>query len=875
MIELNTGELNSLEKKVETELLPLVKKPGRYVGNELNSIHKNWDPLQVTFALIFPELYELGMSYQGFDILYHILNRENDICAERVFAPDEDLEALLREKNIPLFSLETKMPLKAFDILGFTYQYELHVTNILNILDLGHIPLRTTERDEQTPLVFLGGPCAFNPEPLAEFIDVVVLGDGEEIVLEIAEVMRQARRIKWNREEKLLQLAKIGGIYIPQFYEVKYLTDNTVESIVPTRAQLPPVITARTIHQLDADNYPPEPIVPYLQITHDRASLEIMRGCTRGCRFCHAGMVYRPVRERSVDELIQQARNVTEATGYEEISLVSLSSSDYSQLRELITKLTELTSDKNISLSFPSLRPETFTSEIAQLAGELKKSGLTLAPEAGTERLRKTINKTNTNEDLLQAVRIAFENGWQLIKLYFMIGQPTETQDDLDGIVDLLKEVVVLAKRFGGKKINVSISPFVPKPHTPFQWEQQDSIEALEKKIRYLRERLHYRNLNFSWRDTTVAQVEGSIARGNRKVGPAIFNAWQAGAKFDAWTHKFCFETWVNAFKKAGLDLETYCQPFQTNAILPWQHLSKGLSTKFLLREQQQAYDGVETPDCRSSVCHACGLITHPACQSQQRGESKAPGKPAFGQNRQWGRGLKRTAGVQPENYHTLRVKYQKGPGMRFYSHLDLIRFFDRAFRRAGIPVRYSQGFHPHPLIAFGPPLALGHISEAEYLDLQYHPLPDLEMHRRLKENVVGPDLTILQTRRLFDKGKSLMAFINRMDYEVLLTKDVDFIRLQENIINFQHQNGFEISRTSSGKAQRFDAVPYLKSISLDQVASKLKLVIRLENGKTIRIDEILIQILNLPPNRVAHCLVKRKEMYIENGDSLLTPMDI
>lgn len=874
-LKLNHKYMESLEKVVYQELLPFVNKPGRYQGNEINIIRKNWNEMQVTFALIFPELYELGMSYLGFDILYHILNREKDICAERVFAPDEDLEKLLRERQVPLFSLETKMPLKAFDILGITFQYELHVTNIINLLDLGQIPLLAGERKEADPLVVLGGPCAFNPEPIADFVDAVVLGDGEEMVLELAACIRQAKAKNYTRDEKLKSLAQLPGVYVPQFYQVRYQPGGAIAAIEPITPGLPVQIEARITPALAESNYPPQPIVPLIPITHDRFSLEIMRGCTRGCRFCNAGMIYRPVRERSVEDLVAYAKTVIQNTGYNELSLVSLSSSDYSHLQELISQLAAFTTRKNVRLSFPSLRPETFSSEIAALAAEIKKSGLTLAPEAGTERLRKVINKTNSNSDLLQAVTIAFQNGWQLIKLYFMIGQPTETPEDLQGIADLMQEVIQLAQRFGGRRINVSISPFIPKAHTPFQWESQNSMPEIDTKVHSILQRLRYRHLNVSWRDPAVALVEGVIARGDRRLGAAILNAWRLGAKFDAWTHGFKFDIWQKAFEMAGITPDFYTRARSQEERLPWYHLSTGVTVAYLKQEAQRAYQAETTADCRQEQCQACGLMPQPGCQPKARAQRKRP--EAAGGRTVTPAELKSPAvapGNPVEKARLIRLKFAKQHALRFISHLDLMRLFERVFHRAGIPLAYSQGFHPHPKIAFGPPLALGLVSESEYVDVQYQDLSVPEFMTRL-QSALPPGLVILASKPLYGKGQSLCALVNRIDYEITFPANFEFSPIQTAIQRFNATSEFRVIRQRENLMQSVDIAPFILNFNLNPTPATLVVITRLENGKTVRVDEILSNVLGLTPQQAANCLVKRQEMYIEFGDVRRTPMEI
>lgn len=866
--------MNSIETTFYQNLIPFVKKPGRYLGNEINVIKKEWKKIQVRFALIFPELYELGMSYLGFDILYHLLNQKSDICAERVFAPDEDMEELLRAQQVPLFSLESKMPLKAFDILGFTFQYELHVTNILNILELGQIPLFARERTDDDPLVVIGGPCAYNPEPIADYIDAVVLGDGEEVVFELAEVIRQRQQYRWSRQATLHQLAKLAGIYIPQFYQVEYRADGNIEHVSPLDASVPSQVTARIIPSLKPANYPSRPIVPLIPITHDRFSMEIMRGCTRGCRFCNAGIIYRPVRQRMVKDLVEHTQAVIQHTGYEELSLVSLSTSDYSDLKELISTLFEFVRQKNLRLSFPSLRPETFSSEVAFLAADLKKSGLTLAPEAGTERLRQVINKTNTNDDLLHAVQIAFEKGWQLIKLYFMIGQPTETLEDLDGIGVLLSQVAQIAKSFGGKQINVSISPFIPKPHTPFQWEAQNSIGEFAEKIRHIRRQIHHRNINLSWRDPEVALIEGAIARGDRRLGAVIYQAWRSGAKFDAWTHQFSFATWQKAFETVGIQPEFFCHSRNLDQILPWQHLSTGVAIKFLLRERELAYQLQTTDDCRQGRCHACGLMEQPVCRalrskSMNMVENHSAIKPANSVNRTT------TAQILPEKTtFTYRLKYAKRKDMRFLSHLDILRFWERAFRRANIPICYSQGYHPHPKIAFGPPLPLGYESEAEYLDFQSGELSEDEILRRL-EATLPTGIVALELKLLYNKQRSLTAAINRIDYKIVFPELIDRKLIHEGIDKFLRLNTFIVSRKTDERIQEIDISPFIQELSFNQVTAELAIITRLINGRTVRIDEILTDICKLTSQEKVRCQVTRKEMFIEFGDYRLTPMEI
>jgi len=605
--------LNSLniKKILFEELLDKVQKPGRYTGKEFNEIVKKEDRSTVKIALAFPDLYEIGMSYLGFKILYEIINKKDDAFAERVFSPAVDMEKLLRERQMPTFSLETYRPLNSFDIVGFTIQHELCYSNILNLLDLGQIPLRSEERKEDDPLVVAGGPGAFNAEPLSAFIDLFVIGEGEEIVGEIIEVYKRWKEKKQSRAKLLEKLAHIEGIYVPSFYEVTYFKDGRVKSVNPKKETYYSVIKKQIISDFDKVSYPLFPIVPNIDVVHDRITLEIFRGCTRGCRFCQAGMIYRPVREKSVDTLIGLADEILAHTGYEEISLSSLSSSDYSEIERLITKIVDRFEEKGVGVSLPSLRIDSFSVALAQQVQRVRKTGLTLAPEVGTQRLRDVINKNVQEEDLYSSIRAAFEKGWRKIKLYFMVGLPTETEEDVEGIVRLISKVDRMGREITGRKvnINVSVSAFVPKPHTPFQWEAQEERESLLKKIRYLKNKLNWRNISFSYPDIDRSYLEAVFARGDRRLGEVLERAHYLGCKFDAWREQFNFEAWQRAFSDCGLNMEFYANRVrEEDEVLPWDYISCGVKKEYLLEEREKALKGVTTPDCRFEDCTGCGV---------------------------------------------------------------------------------------------------------------------------------------------------------------------------------------------------------------------------------------------------------------------------
>ncbi|HID62074.1 MAG TPA: TIGR03960 family B12-binding radical SAM protein [Anaerolineae bacterium] len=591
-------------------ILPQVTRPARYTGREWNSIAKDWDQVEVKVALAYPDIYEVGQSNLGLMILYDILNRQDDILAERVYAPWVDMEEAMRQAGIPLFSLESRRPLVQFDIVGFSLPYELNYTNVLNMLDLAGIPPLAAERSEGAPLIIGGGSGTYNPEPLADFFDLFVIGEGEEVLLELVKAYGEWKKEGVReRRELLRRAALIDGVYVPSLYDVRYHPDGTVAGIEPLTPEARPTITRRIVTTL-----PPAPtrlIVPYIEAVHDRGMIEIQRGCTQGCRFCQAGVIYRPRRERTPEEVLATVDEILASTGYDEIALVSLSSTDYSQIKPLLRELTSRYRDQPVAISLPSLRIDSFSVELARMLQERRKTGLTFAPEAGSQRLRDVINKKVTAEDLLDTAEAAYSSGWQRIKLYFMVGLPTETMEDVAAIVDLVRKVLAVGRQHQGRKarVSVSVATFIPKPHTPFQWMPLLDEASLEERLALLRRGLRGRGIRFSWHDPQSSLLEAALSRGDRRLGRVIHRAWQLGARFDAWNEIFDMQLWEQAFAEVGLAPDFYARRERPlDEVLPWAHIDTGIRIEFLAAECENSLKGETTPDCRV-CCLNCGIL--------------------------------------------------------------------------------------------------------------------------------------------------------------------------------------------------------------------------------------------------------------------------
>lgn len=591
-----------------------IQKPARYIGGEWNSIVKDHDTVDVKVALAFPDVYEVAMSHLGLKIIYSVINRRNDALAERVYAPWTDMEKMMREKHIPLFSLENKCPVRDFDVLGFTLPYEMSYTNVLNMLDLAGIPVFSKDRGDEYPIIVCGGPCVYNAEPMCDFIDLFFIGESEEAIGEMVDIIKQwkAEGKPGGKGEELRRLAQIEGCYVPAFYEASYYEDGTFRAIKPLRKDVQFPVKKRVIRDVDKVAVDDMPILPHIEIVHDRAVLEMFRGCSRGCRFCQAGMIYRPVREKKESHLQELAERLIQNTGYNEISLMSLSSADYSRLPELVDHLMDKFQNRRVSVSLPSLRVDSFSIDIAKKVQQVRKSGLTLAPEAGTQRMRDVINKGITEENIMEACSNAFKNGWSKVKLYFMLGLPTETDEDLAGIVDLAMRIKNLYHDIRGRydcRITVSVSSFVPKPFTPFQWMSQCTVAEVERKQQYLKKLFTDRHIRYVYHDAKTGYLEAVLARGDRKIGQVIYTAWKKGCIYDGWTEFFQYDRWMEAFEECHVNPDLYANRDRDEyEAEPWDHIDCGVTKDFLRKEWRMAQKGVHTFDCRRKPCNGCAV---------------------------------------------------------------------------------------------------------------------------------------------------------------------------------------------------------------------------------------------------------------------------
>ncbi|MBI2252651.1 MAG: TIGR03960 family B12-binding radical SAM protein [Armatimonadetes bacterium] len=827
-----------------SDILYNVEKPARYIAQEWNVIKKKWNKAAVKVALVFPDNYEIAQSALGIKILYHLLNQDKNILAERVYAPALDLEKNLRDNKIALFSLENKRKLSEFDFLGFSLQHELTYTNILNILDLGKIPLKQKERGDNFPLICAGGPAVFNSEPIADFFDFIVLGEAEEVFLEIIEIYREFRsKKKLLKSSFLKEILKIKGIYVPSFYKAFYQGEKFKE-IIPLKEYVPAVIHKRVIADLNQAYFPAKIIVPYLETIHDRITLEIFRGCTRGCRFCQAGAIYRPLRERSLEKLRAIYQESYASTGYDEISLSSLSCTDYTQIIPLIKFIKEDLGKINISL--PSLRVDQFNPELADLLKGDRKGSLTFALEAGSQRLRDLINKGTKEENILSSLGLVKEMGIKKVKLYFMLGLPTENKEDLEEIVDLIRKIL----KNTGLYLKISIAAFIPKTHTAFQWQRQNSLKEIEDKITYLKKRLKHPKIKLNFHIPQMSILEGIFARGDRLLGEVILKAWEKGARFDSYLEYFNWENWLNCFQDLKINFNKYLNFNEEN--LPWGHLNSGMDLNFLKEENSLADKEKIRLDCRVS-CSQCGVCENLKVKNiLQKKENILPSKNQPDKSRQ----------NQSLSLQRIRIKYKKNHPINFISHLDLIRVFKRALQRANLPVSYTNGIHPRMRLNFSYPLPIGATSQTEYLDLEFDKKYFLKELNEKISSQLPEGLKISKIKEISINGKNLISLIERIIYQITFKSSLEKEDLKEKIFLLKQNREILIER----KGKLINLVSSIYDLKLINFKSdKIKILLDLLiNPKGIIKPKEVIYLLDkeakiLKTKRLKFCFIKNE----------------
>jgi radical SAM family uncharacterized protein/radical SAM-linked protein len=818
----------------------------------------------VKIALAFPDIYEIGMSHLGLKILYEILNALPGVVAERVYTPWVDMERELKQAKMPLFTLESKTPLIEFDIIGFSIQYELSYTNVLNMLHLSGIPLLARDRKDNTyPLIIAGGPCTFNPEPLAEFIDVFCIGEAEELIVELVSEFKYSRDKGEDKKELLLRLAQIQGVYIPCFYDVEYNQDGTLKAFKPNVSGIPEKIKKRIV-DIEKVSASIRPVIPFIEIVHDRATIEILRGCSHGCRFCQAGFVYRPYRSRKLETLVSQAQQIIQNTGYEEISLSSLSSSDHPCILELI-KILGRYFGRKVAISLPSLRLSSVIPEISAMLANIKKTGLTIAPEAGTKRLAKVINKDIMVEELIFVLKEAYKYGWNTVKLYFMIGLPTETQEDIEGLIALINNISNKQK----KQLRISLSFFVPKPHTPFQWEKQDTILHLKEVQQYIKKNIRYRydKIKFNWHEVETSFLEAIFTRGDRRLSQVLIKAFETGIRFDAWSDYFKFDVWMDIFKSTGISPEFYTNRKRDfSEQLPWEHIDIGVTKEYLIREANRAYQEISTPECSKGKCMECGAC---AMEKEDIMQQKT--------NTQKQQGIHITRYIPPGYLRLtsrkimVRLQYTREKEIIYISHLDIIRMFVRALNRAEIPVAYTTGFSPHPRLSFGHPLNIGVLSKAEFLDIELEKPMALDILIQRLNKVLPTGISIVKAVFIPQKTSALTTVVDFIRYEV---NGIPYIS-QETIDTFMAKDIVWIHRKRQNKEKMINIREFVKTIQLRDTVPEnrfnITLEIRTTDTGTCKPEEI-IKVL-APEAKITSCV--RIAQYCQKGDKILSPIEV
>ncbi|VAX21138.1 FIG092679: Fe-S oxidoreductase [hydrothermal vent metagenome] len=789
--------MNNISMERFERVLESVKKASTYLGVEKNSVHKDHEKIDASIALAFPDLYEIGMSHLGLKILYNVINGQPDLVAERVFTPGEDFATAIKSENMPFMSLETRRPLKDFDILGFTIPYELSYTNMLWMLDLAGIPLKTLDRDDATTFVIGGGAGVYNVEPVAEFFDCFVLGDGEETVLTVMRLI--ASQKGKPRNETLEKLSHVPGVYVPSLFDVSYDTEGKIEKVSPKLAEYKKA-TRVFLPTLSESPFPYEIVIPFGKPVQDRLNVEIDRGCTQGCRFCQAGTTYRPVRERTPAEIMAIIEKALGLTGYDSVTVTSLSAGDYSKIEPLLSTLMNRYEGEKVGVSLPSLRSDTVTSNIIREVGRVKKTGFTITSEAGTQRLRDVLNKNVTDEAIIRVATNLLESGWRSLKLYFMIGLPTETDEDVEAIFklsDKLAQLTVNKKRF--QTITVSVSNFVPKPHTAFQWVGQDSIESLIRKKERLFDLIRRnKRLRLKWNNAKMSFLEAVFSRGDRKLSRVVERAYRTGCKMDAWTEFFSYDGWMAAFKEEGIEPEFYAnRDFDLDETLPWDHIDTGLTKKFFLREWKHAQKAEMTGDCKTANCEGCGLDPNTCFKPYDWPEVE---KPEADQSTQ-------------KNRFKYRLTYTKTGLVKFLAHLETVSVLTRAIRIAKLPVMYSEGYSPHPRISFGPALPVGVESYAEAMDIEFSSKFAAEPLLQILNSVTPRGFNFTDCEEISIGTKSISSLIKGAEYKIAFRNAMPEEQINTAIKSFMESESRIIVREGpSGKS--IDTRPMIKEIT-------------------------------------------------------------
>jgi radical SAM family uncharacterized protein/radical SAM-linked protein len=848
--------------------LPFVEKPGRYVGLERNVTRKDLSQASVTLALAFPDTYEIGMSHTGLKILYEIVNRREDFACERIYAPWVDLETRMRENGIPLFSTESFAPVADFDVLGFSLQAELNYSNILNMLDLAELPVWQRDRREPDPIVLGGGPCTANPEPIADFFDAFLVGDAEEALPVFLDAYREARSRGLHRRDLLAALAAVDGIYVPSFYDVTYKEDGRIAAIERNDSRAPERARRTWVPVLKPDYYPDKPMVPSVEIVQDRLGLEVMRGCTQGCRFCQAGYWYRPVRELDPSDVADMTKKFIAESGWSEVGLLSLSTADYSQIEPLVKCLAPELSDQRVSISLPSLRAEAFSVGLADAVSEVRKSGFTFAPETGSDRLRRVINKTFTNADMIAAADVAFARGWDLIKVYTMIGLPTETVADLDELVTLVEGILAQGRKHGRKNVNVSVGSFVPKSWTPFQWAPFDGVDTLERKLVYLKDKFRrVRGAKMKWHEPREAEVECVLSRGDRRVARILHTAWKSGVRFDGWTEHFRHDLWMNAFEAEGIPKDAYLRAYDLDEILPWDVLDVSIKKRWLQIELIKAKKEMRTEDCKWGHCYACGVPGNGEDTVLARSMSgnalpafdaaAAPASdPAAYRDVAKGAAYRekampdlpaasRVRGNQGATVVRHRIAFSKTGDARLLSHRNTMDVLERAIRAAGLPARYTEGFNPHMKLSMGPALALGLESRHEVFDVDGRAAFPLDAAERINAKLPA-GVEVLEVHALGVGEPSLAKAVKGARYSVRLDSEEHVERAAGALENSWRE-----------------AMPALRAIALEADASGASLTFEVNldqaAGDTATAKKVLEALLAIPPAEQAGMSITRE----------------